>query len=127
MTCQLEELHLKGFMSIEDTSLALGPLNVLIGANGSGKSNLLGFFQMLQRHVTGSLPLFVGEAGGASVLLHRGAERTPAIWYKLVLRTDGRPCTFRSHLRLAAGDTLIVLDEDIAAHVAKGRGGPVKK
>ena len=38
---QLASLHLKNILSFKDTKLDLRPLNVLIGANGSGKSNLI--------------------------------------------------------------------------------------
>jgi predicted ATPase len=44
---KLNRLHLKGFKSIRDQELELRPLNVLIGANGAGKSNLISFFKML--------------------------------------------------------------------------------
>jgi predicted ATPase len=37
----LRELSVKGFKSLRDTRLELGNVNVLIGANGSGKSNVL--------------------------------------------------------------------------------------
>ena len=38
----LEKLSIHGFKSIERQTIALNSLNVLIGANGSGKSNFLG-------------------------------------------------------------------------------------
>ena len=40
----LKRIEVSGYKSIKRMSLELGPLNVLIGANGSGKSNLLLFF-----------------------------------------------------------------------------------
>jgi predicted ATPase len=38
---RLRHIHIKGFKSITDQSLALGRVNCLIGANGVGKSNIL--------------------------------------------------------------------------------------
>lgn len=37
----LTRLHVEGFKSLRDTTVELGVVNVFIGANGSGKSNLL--------------------------------------------------------------------------------------
>lgn len=49
---KLSRINLKGFKSISSVGdgqeVILGDLNVLIGANGSGKSNLVSFFKMLK-------------------------------------------------------------------------------
>jgi len=37
----IEKLNVRGFKSLESVEIALGQVNVFIGANGSGKSNLL--------------------------------------------------------------------------------------
>src|SRR5271155_4013411 len=37
----LEKLNVRGFKSLESVEIELGQVNVFIGANGSGKSNLL--------------------------------------------------------------------------------------
>jgi predicted ATPase len=46
----------------------LRDLNVLVGANGAGKSNLIRVLEMADRIVGGELGLFTGIAGGASTL-----------------------------------------------------------
>jgi predicted ATP-dependent endonuclease of OLD family len=43
----LRRVTLKGFKSIKAMDLELRPLNVLIGENGAGKSNLVSFLKML--------------------------------------------------------------------------------
>ena len=43
----LERLKLSGYKSIREAELELTKLNVLIGANGAGKSNLVSFFSLL--------------------------------------------------------------------------------
>jgi predicted ATP-dependent endonuclease of OLD family len=46
-TC-IQEIHLKGFKSIKDLSVNLQPgLNIIIGANGSGKTNFLEFLDAI--------------------------------------------------------------------------------
>jgi predicted ATPase len=37
----IQQIDLKGFKSIREQSIPLTPINVLIGANGAGKSNLI--------------------------------------------------------------------------------------
>ena len=44
----IKSLHLKNILSFKDAKLDLQPLNVLIGANGSGKSNLIDVIALLQ-------------------------------------------------------------------------------
>ena len=44
----IKSLHLKNILSFKDTKLDLQPLNVLIGANGCGKSNLIDVIALLQ-------------------------------------------------------------------------------
>ncbi len=43
----LKRIQLKGFKSIKSMDLELRALNVMIGANGSGKSNLISYFKLL--------------------------------------------------------------------------------
>ena len=44
---KLKNLKIRGFRSIKEMTLELRPLNVLIGANGAGKSNLIAFFKLV--------------------------------------------------------------------------------
>lgn len=67
---QISRLVLKGYKSIAECDLELGRLNVLIGANGAGKSNFIGFFRLINRMLDGQLQNAVGNAGGPDALLH---------------------------------------------------------
>lgn len=86
---QLHELHVQGFKSIRDQKLEFGPLNVFIGGNGAGKSNLIGVFHFLHRVAKQQLQTYTGEAGGANAILHFGRRRTES----LRLRTEFRDGT----------------------------------
>ena len=46
---RLRQIQIKGFKSIADAEIILNDLNVIIGANGAGKSNLVGAFRLLER------------------------------------------------------------------------------
>lgn len=55
---KLNKINLKGFKSIgnqNEQTIPLGDVTVLLGANGSGKSNLVSFFKMLNYMTTGAL------------------------------------------------------------------------
>ena len=58
----IKSLHLKNILSFKDARLDLQPLNVLIGANGSGKSNLIDVIALLQS-VPGDLAGFLRRNG----------------------------------------------------------------
>ena len=80
MTQSLKKLTLKGFKSIESlVDFELRSLNVLIGANGAGKSNLVDFFRMLRAMADESLQKFVTERGGADGFFYLGPKHTRQI------------------------------------------------
>lgn len=76
---KLDKLSVSGFKSIRQQELELGALNVLIGANGAGKSNLIGVFRLLHDIVNEDLQVAVARAGGANNLLHFGRKQTDEI------------------------------------------------
>lgn len=76
----IKSITVKGFRSIRAIEgLELCPINVLIGANGSGKSNFLSVFDMLHSMRIGRFLRYVAQAGGANEILHFGAKTTDAI------------------------------------------------
>lgn len=111
---RIKSISVEGFKSIRRLDIELRQLNVLIGANGAGKSNLVGFFRLLNFLQSGALQQHVGEQGGANGLLHYGAKKTPQLTATINFET--RSGFNRYHMRLihAAGDTLIFADEEIA-------------
>ncbi|MDZ7359999.1 MAG: AAA family ATPase [candidate division KSB1 bacterium] len=76
---KLHTLHVRGFKSIRDQKLELDSLNVFIGGNGAGKSNLVGVFHLLNRVANQQLQIYTGEAGGANALLHFGRKYTSTL------------------------------------------------
>ena len=72
----LTRIELSGFKSVREADLTLGPLNVLIGANGSGKSNFVSVFEFFRHSMEGDLDDSVGKMGGADCILHYGQKTT---------------------------------------------------
>ncbi|MDO4786072.1 MAG: AAA family ATPase [Fretibacterium sp.] len=76
----LDSLSLFGFKSIRELKdFKLGKLNLLVGANGSGKSNFVSFFRMLRAMSEERLVDFVTENGGADGFFWGGPKETPEI------------------------------------------------
>lgn len=105
---------LQGFKTIRTLAgFELGNLTVLIGPNGAGKSNFISFFRLLSWALVppGQLQFHVASQGGASVLLHQGAQVTQEIKAELTLTTDRGVNDYGFTLHHAAGDTLVFADE----------------
>ncbi len=75
----LDRIKIAGYKSIRDQDVELGALNVLIGANGAGKSNFIGVFRLLHEIVNEHLQVSVARGGGADQLLHFGEKTTEKI------------------------------------------------
>jgi hypothetical protein len=88
---ELKSVEIEGYASIRAASVSLGRLNVLVGANGAGKSNFVRVFELLGRLAEEDLGYFVGLNGGASALLTSGADRL-----RIVL--DGAPGRYEVEL-----------------------------
>jgi predicted ATPase len=59
-----EKLHIDGFRRLYEIDLKLKPLNVVIGANGSGKTSLLDVFLLLAASASGKLKETMSDLGG---------------------------------------------------------------
>ena len=109
---KLTSVRVRGYRSIKDATLELRPLNVLIGANGAGKSNLVSFFKMMNELMAGRLQQFVASTGHASSNLYFGPSVTPQLEAELQFETDTRAVDiYRMRLGHAARDSLIFTEE----------------
>lgn len=108
---RLQSIGIRGYTSIRSAGVELRDLNVLIGANGAGKSNFISVLALLGRIVDEELNLFVGQAGGASALLYRGGRSIPEITLHLTFASY----EYRAELIPAARDELIFGSESISA------------
>ena len=90
----LDRVTVRGFKSIRALDdFPLRPLNVLIGANGAGKSNFITFFELLARMSEQRLDYFVEEHDGPDALLFGSRKRTPRIETKLTSGTTTYECS----------------------------------
>lgn len=92
---QLSQFVLRGYKSIADCDIPLGKLNVLIGANGAGKSNFIGFFRLISRILDNQLQASVGDAGGPDAMLHFGRKKTEELRAEMYFGNNGYRFTLK--------------------------------
>ncbi len=90
----LDQLTIRGFKSIRDISnLQLANLNIIVGANGAGKSNFISFFAMLRSLIDDNLLDYVMKNGGAGDFLYNGRKVTSEIYFELMFGKRGYSVT----------------------------------
>ncbi len=108
----LDRIRIKGFKSIREMDLELNKLNVLIGANGSGKSNFIKVFTLLNQILNGNLQNYVARSGGADRLLYYGQKTTQEIELRSTFGQNG----YDVRLGATADDNLYFGREQIWYH-----------
>lgn len=108
MKKSLNKISIKGFKSIQSLEdFELTSLNIIIGANGAGKSNLIAFFKLLRALIDGRLNRYVRDHGGASDLLFQGKKVTEKMVFETLFGNHG----FRFNLVATPNDSCAIEDE----------------
>jgi len=94
---KLNRIELAGYKSIRRMDLEMMSLNVLIGANGSGKSNFISFFRMMNHIVNRDFQSFVAHQRGADKLFYFGRKQTREITTHLRFKPNGYFCCLKSN------------------------------
>ena len=113
----LEKLHIRGYKSIQDMELQLRPLNILIGANGAGKSNFISLFRFLTAIVDRQLQLTTAQNGGPDLILHYGRRVTSQISVELLWDSSNE---YRCSL-VPTLENSLAIGEERALYHANGR------
>lgn len=107
----LRKITITGFKSIRDQTLELDRLNVFIGGNGAGKSNLIGAFRFLHEVINQRLEKYVVTRGGADNILHFGRKTTPHIKFHLRFEDATSFSTFDLRIDGTADSGLVIAAE----------------
>jgi predicted ATPase len=107
---QLESITIKGFKSISSIEkLILRPINIVIGSNGSGKSNFIGVFSFLNAIKEGRLQDYIAKAGGGNKILHFGSKVTDTLYIRISFQNDTNQYSIQ--LQPTEADELIPVSE----------------
>ena len=79
----MDSIRILGYKSFKKLEVQLRPINLLIGANGAGKSNFLSLFEMLGNIYEKRLGAYVAQVGGVDKLLYQGRKVTDNISLEL--------------------------------------------
>lgn len=109
---RLKRLKINGYRSIKALDIELKPLNILIGANGAGKSNFIGFFKFMKKILDKDLQFYVAEQGGANRILHFGRKTTDELSFELHFLANSYVCSLSPDLQ----DGLIFKKELMLMH-----------
>lgn len=75
----IEQVIIANYKSIRNLALPLQKLNVLIGSNGVGKSNLISFFELAKAIIEQRFGSYTLEKGGIDNLLYRSRKESEFI------------------------------------------------
>lgn len=124
----IKSIEIENFRSIRSDSITLEPLTVLIGANGSGKSNLVKALEFISTLPTQGLELAVSRQGGREAMVSKdiptGAIKSSPtrIKYEITLTKpdpdiagpDEIPVTHDLTIQFLSANRIKVLKEDIS-------------
>ena len=117
---RIERLTVAGFKSIRALEdFELRGLNVLIGANGAGKSNLLSLFRMLAELTLKRLQVFVRDSGGPEGLLFGGSGCAAGLSADVVFGGGHVRYAFRLE---PVGDRIVFASESVRPGVSEFGG-----
>lgn len=115
---RISRLTLKNYKSFHlQDDFELNNLNILIGRNGTGKSNLISFFRLLCSAANGRLADTIRKAGGLKEIRWRGASAKDPIEWELAfegLRQIEHPVIYYNSSLALRGNTFGVRSEEIS-------------
>ena len=108
----IRSLAIRGFRNLADVQLSLRPLNVLAGGNGTRKSALLQFFEMLSFvSRPDKFREYIIRHGGGNAQCFMGGAVTPVITASVILTTEVGDYEYSLKLRYVPDDDQLVADE----------------
>ena len=125
---KLSKLSISGYKSygVMHYPIEFSDLNIIIGPNGVGKSNLVSFLEMIAYMTTDAFGDFVEGNGYAYALIHSRREHIDHIEGKLCFTDDGTTDEYEIVLKQGVGGELYISREIIRYHTA-GYSEPFEK
>ncbi|WP_297337938.1 AAA family ATPase [Algoriphagus sp.] len=84
----ITRIEIKGYKSIKSLEIDLRPINILLGGNGVGKSNLISIFGLIRNIYNQNLQNYIQKKGGPDSLLHFGRKETDQISFSVFFKSS---------------------------------------
>jgi predicted ATPase len=112
----VKRVKIRNYKSIRSCDVELGPLTVLVGRNGAGKSNFLEALNFVKEALRGSLGDAVTSRGGFRTILHEGCRSdnasSPSVGLEFHLSTrQGTSAVYGFELSADGGGGIRVASE----------------
>jgi predicted ATPase len=112
----MDSIHIQGYKSIRDATIELKPINILIGGNGSGKSNFLSFFEFFEYLNQRRLQYYVALTG-LDKFLFKGRKITSSISVKIEFAKDSNKEYFNYYqFELKAGNEYFIFTKEYSGY-----------
>ncbi|MDE2519952.1 MAG: AAA family ATPase, partial [Methanocorpusculum sp.] len=109
MLSDVTQITIKGYRSLEQTSIPLHRINILIGANGSGKSNFISLFDLLRAITQNNLQTHIAQCGGANTQFYLGTKHTETLSIKIEIGNN----TYEFKLAADTADACYFAEETV--------------
>jgi predicted ATPase len=120
---QLDWISIEGFKSIANSGkIELRPINLVIGANGVGKSNFIQIIEFIKAACSDKrvLETIVRMEGGANEILHFGDKVTQSVSIEFALENQGVTCKLLLKKNIQDGLDVEKMTVDIRSVVTNG-------
>lgn len=120
MSEPIKRISIEGFKSIRKLDIELKPLNVLIGANGAGKSNFVDFFGILRAMIERQFQDYINKNRPTDGYFYNGVRYTKHIKADLFF---GEGCDYHFTLEPTKDSSVLIATESGQRHGQKMRFG----
>lgn len=80
----LKKILIEGYKSIKSTEIEFGDINIILGANSVGKSNIMSVIELIKSVYEGNLENYIHDNGGANAYFHYGTKNTARIKLEVI-------------------------------------------
>jgi len=119
----ISRLSIKNYKSLRDVDLELSPLTILIGTNGSGKSNFLSFFRLLKNAADERLSQTISSMGGFNEIRWKPDKDGQIEWdvcFEDINNVDDRKAYYTGVLTALGGASYSIATEEISRDPYEG-------
>ncbi|MCS6795266.1 MAG: AAA family ATPase [Raineya sp.] len=111
----MDYVLIEGYKSIRTQKIEIRPINLLIGANGAGKSNFLSFFEFAKHIVNENLQKYIALNGGVEKILHKGTKITQSLHFQMEFENS----TNGYAVSLLLGDEGLIFEKEYLMYQSK--------